>query len=168
LNINELHVSAANGNKSKSGDTSDNTPFSSVTVQQTPYSKDAGPAQQTLPVSRLSELSDPIVKTLESGNGNLVIKLSPPDLGTIQIRLKMENGILSADFKVDSTAVRDLFSVAIPQIKQSIEGSGIKTGNFFADLKEDSSSGGGRQQNTNQQQQRQQKEQKPGFFDFFA
>ena len=168
LGIKELSLPLNSGNKSMSGDADSNTAFSPVPLQQTPFSSDSQPAQETLPVNKLNELSDPIMKTLGSGDKNLIIKLSPPDMGTIEIKLKMENGVLTADFKVDSTAVKDLFSVAMPQIKNSIESAGIKTGNFFTDLKDDRSSDSGRHQDTNQQQQRQQKGQKQSFFDFFA
>ncbi len=166
--IKGMSLTLNNGNKATSGDADSNTAFSPVALQQTRFSSDANSTQEALPVNKLNELGDPIMKTLGSGEKNLVIKLSPPDMGTIEIRLKMENGVLTADFKVDSTAVKDLFSIAMPQIKNSIEGAGIKTGNFFADLKDDRSTGGGRQQDSNQQQQRQQKEQKQSFFDFFA
>ncbi len=168
LGIKEVSLTLKNENKSMSGAADKNTAFSPVILQQTPFASASQPAQETMPVNKLNELSGPIMTTLGSGEKNLVIKLSPPDMGTIEIRLKMENGVLTADFKVDSTAVRDLFSVAMPQIKNSIESAGIKTGNFFADLNDDRSTDGGRQQDTNQQQQRQQKEQKPSFFDFFA
>ncbi len=167
LGIKEIHLTSNNDNKSMSGD-SNNNPTFSVPLQQTQVADNSRPAQETLPVNKLNELGDPIMKTLGSGDKNLLIKLSPPDMGTIEIRLKMENGVLTANFKVDSSAVKDLFSVALPEIKNSIESSGIKTGNFFADLKDDRPKDGGRQQDTNQQQQRQQKEQKPSFFDFFA
>ena len=168
LGIKEMHLTLNNENKSMSGDSNNSAAFSPVILQQTTSANESQPAQETLPVDKLNELSDPIMKTLGSGEKSLFIKLSPPDMGTIEIRLKMENGVLTADFKVDSTAVKNLFSVAMPEIKNSIESSGIKTGNFFADLKDDTSKEGGRQQDTNQQQQRQQKEQKPSFFDFFA
>jgi len=168
LGLKEISMTLNNENKSASGDAGSNTAFSPVALQQTSFANDSQPAQETLPVNKLNELGDPIMKTLGSGEKSLIIKLSPPDMGTIEIRLKMENGVLTADFKVDSSAVKDLFSVAMPQIKNSIENSGIKTGNFFADLKDDRSKDGGRQQDTNQQQQKQQKEQKQSFFDFFA
>jgi flagellar hook-length control protein FliK len=35
------------------------------------------------------------MKTLQAGEKHLVLKLSPPDLGDIQITLKMSNGILT-------------------------------------------------------------------------
>ena len=168
LGIKEIRLTSNNENKSMSGDADNNAAFSPVPLQQTPVANESQPAQETLPVNKLNELSDPIMTTLGSGGKNLLIKLSPPDMGTIEIRLKMENGVLTADFKVDSTAVKDLFSFAMPEIKNSIESAGIKTGNFFADLKDDRYTDGGRQQDANQQQQRQQKEQKPSFFDFFA
>jgi len=168
LGIKEISLSLNNQNKSTSGDADSNAAFSPAVLQQTPLANDSQPVQETLPVNKLNELSDPIMKTLASGGKSLVIKLSPPEMGTIEIRLKVENGVLTADFKVDSSAVKDLFSVAMPQIKNSIESAGVKTGNFFADLKDDRSTGGGRQQDANQQQQRQQKEQKSSFFDFFA
>lgn len=164
-------IGTAGDNKTKSGDASGNSAIVSAataTVHQSSYSKETEPVQQTLPVSRLNELSDPIMKTLESGDKHLLIKLSPPDMGTIEIKLKLENGVLTADFRVDSSSVKDMFTFAMPNIKQSIEASGIKTGNFFADLKDDSNAGGGRQQHTNQQHTKQQKEQKSSFFDFFA
>ncbi len=168
LGIKEMSLTLNNQNKSVSGGSDNNAAFSPVILQQTTVANDSQPSQETLPVNKLNELSEPIMKTLGSGEKSLLIKLSPPDMGTIEIRLKMENGVLTADFKVDSNAVKDLFSIAMTQIKNSIENSCIKTGNFFADLKDDRSSDGGRQQDTNQQQQRQQKEQKPNFFDFFA
>ena len=168
LNIEEVRISAANETKSDTGDTSDSTASAAVAMHQTAYSKETEPAQENVPVNQLNQLSAPIMDTLESGGRHLVIKLSPPDMGTIEIKLKVENGILTADFRMDSNAVKDLFTVAMPHIKQSIEEAGIKTGNFFADLKEDSNADGGKQQDTNQQQQKQQKGQNSSFFDFFA
>ncbi len=164
----DLSLNLNNANKYIKGDAGSNTTFGPASLQQTPLANDSQSPQATVPVNKLNELSDPIIKTLGSGEKNLVIKLSPPDMGTIEIRLKMENGVLTANFKVDSSSVKDLFSIAMPEIKNSIESSGIKTGNFFANLKDDRPKDEGKQQDTNQQQQRQQKEQKPSFFDFFA
>lgn len=164
----ELGLNSNNANKSVTGDADSNTTFGPASLQQTPLSHDSQAPQATVPVNKLNELSEPIIKTLGSGEKNLVIKLSPPDMGTIEIRLKMENGVLTANFKVDSSTVKDLFAIAMPEIKNSIESSGIKTGNFFANLKDDRPKDEGKQQDTNQQQQRQQKEKKPSFFDFFA
>jgi flagellar hook-length control protein FliK len=79
----------------------------------------------------------------------------------------MDNGMLRADLKVDSPLVKDMFSMAIPQIKTSLEDSGIKVSDFFVDVKEDYYSDGRRQQGDASHQNKQNKKQE-NFFDYFA
>ncbi|MBI5213761.1 MAG: flagellar hook-length control protein FliK [Nitrospirae bacterium] len=121
-------------------------------------------------VSRLHELGEPIAKTLGAGDKHLIIKLDPPDLGSIRIKLTMDNGVLKVDFKVESAAVKDMFSTVMPNIKASLEESGIKLSEFFVDVKEDRYPDEGRRHHAEngQQQQKQQKEQKFKFYDYFA
>lgn len=149
---------------------SGNIPVSAAHSYQTSYAKNDPAVKESLHVSRLNELGEPIIKTLGTGDKHLVIKLEPPDLGSIQIKLRMTNGVLTADIRVDSNAVRDLFSAAIPQIRASLEDSGIKVSDFFVDVKEEDyySDGGRQQDDTNQQQHKQNKESKFQFFDYFA
>lgn len=125
--------------------------------------------KETLHVNRLNEISESIMKTLSAGDKHLIIKLEPPDLGSIQIKLRMDNGMLRADLKVESPAVKELFSMAMPQIRASLGDAGIKVGDFFVDVKEDYYSDGRRHQDGGGgQQHRQNKEQKFRFFDYFA
>lgn len=123
--------------------------------------------KEPIHVSRLNELAEVIEKTVKAGDKHLIIKLEPPDLGSIQIKLRMDNGMLRADLKVDSPVVKDLFSMAIPQIKTSLEDSGIRVSDFFVDVKEDYYSDRGRQQGDTNQQNKQNKKQEK-FFDYFA
>ena len=130
-------------------------------------------AKETVHISRLSELSEPIAKNVGSGNSNMTIKLTPPELGNVQIKLRMENGVLKADFIVDSHSVKDLFSGAIPQIKIALEDSGIKSGDFLVNVKKEGYYSDARDQqpgaeNFNKQQQRQQRKSGSQFYDFFA
>lgn len=140
---------------------------------QSEYGKNpTSEAKETVHISRLSELSEPIAKNLASGNSRLTIKLTPPELGNIHIKLRMENGVLKADFMVDSNSVKDLFSTAIPQIKTSLEDSGIKSGDFYVNLKKEGYYSDGREHqgsdNFNRQQQKQQRKTGSQFYDFFA
>ncbi|MCL4456267.1 MAG: flagellar hook-length control protein FliK [Nitrospirae bacterium] len=127
-------------------------------------------AKEPVHVSRLHELGEPIAKTFGAGDKHLIIKLDPPDLGSIRIKLTMDNGVLKVDFKVESAAVKDMFSTVMPNIKASLEDSGIKLSEFFVDVKEDRYPDEGRRHHaeTGQQQQKQQKEQKFKFYDYFA
>lgn len=143
-------------------------PAAALHAHQT-YGKEKIAARETVHISRLHDVSEPMMKTLGAGEKHLVIKLSPPDLGDIQIRLKMENGVLTADFKVESNAVKELFSLALPQIRSSIESSGIRAGEFFVDLHEEGySDGRTAQEQERQQQHKRQREPESRFFDYFA
>ena len=169
--LNDIKVSGA---ETDSGTKELNGPVTATAqTHQTEYGKKStAESKETVHISRLSELSEPIAKNLASGNSRLTIKLTPPELGNIQIKLRMENGVLKADFMVDSHSVKDLFSTAIPQIKTSLEDSGIKSGDFYVNLKKEGNYSDGREHqgadNFNKQQQKQQRKSGSQFYDFFA
>ncbi len=124
--------------------------------------------KEPIHVSRLNELSEVMEKTVKAGDKHLIIKLEPPDMGSIQIKLRMDNGMLRADLKVDSPAVKDMFSMAIPQIKTSLEDSGIKVSDFFVDVKEDYYSDSGKRQQDDASHQNKHNKKQENFFDYFA
>ena len=164
------------GIETESGVKEPNNPVpATAQSHHTEYSKNSTiAAKETVHISRLSELSEPIAKNVGSGNSNMTIKLTPPELGNVQIKLRMENGVLKADFIVDSHSVKDLFSGAIPQIKIALEDSGIKSGDFLVNVKKEGYYSDARDQqqqgaeNFNKQQQRQQRKSGSQFYDFFA
>jgi flagellar hook-length control protein FliK len=134
---------------------------------QTVSGHDQSPVQQTVPASQLSSLDTVISKAVNAGQGNLVIRIDPPDLGSMQIKLSLDNGVLKANVSVDSNAVKDSFNLAMPQIRASLENAGIKVSDFQVDVREDQYRNG-QERNNQGQQQRQGKESKNGFSDFFA
>src|SRR5208283_1353539 len=99
--------------------------------------------------------------------GSLVIRIDPPDLGSMQIKLSLDNGMLKANVSVDSNAVKDSFNLALPQIRTSLENAGIKVSDFQVNVREDQYRNG-QERNNQGQQQRQSRESKNGFSDFFA
>ena len=170
----EVKTVAAKADMETGQDTSskgtENVMGAAVQPHQAAYEKGSaeGP-RETVHVSRLHELSEPIMKTVGAGEKQLIVKLDPPDLGSIQIKLKMEGGVLRADIKVDSASVKDLFSTALPGIKSSLESSGLRAGDFHVDVRDEHySDGRGQQENAQQQQNRKQKEPREQFFDYFA
>ena len=138
------------------------------TLQPQSSSVHAGSAsQEVIPVSKLTSVDEVISKAVDAGQKNLIIRIDPPDLGNVQIRLSFDNGVLKADVRVDSTAIKDSFNLALPQIKTSLENSGINVSEFNVDVREDQYRNG--QESNNQgQQQRQGRGLKNGFSDFFA
>lgn len=128
-------------------------------------------------INRLMDIDIPIMKTVEGGGKHLLVRLDPPDLGSVQIKLSLDNGVLRADFKVESSAIKDLFTANMPHIKASLENSGLKVGEFFVDVREegfyysDDGRQGGNKDDSKQQQQKQQQQatdEKFNFSDLFA
>ncbi|HWR89613.1 MAG TPA: flagellar hook-length control protein FliK [Dissulfurispiraceae bacterium] len=137
---------------------------------ETQVSGESGAVRQTVTVTELTGIHRPILKALAAGERQLIIEIRPPDLGTLQIRLTSDRGIISADITVDSQAVRDMLSVALPQIRTSMEESGVSLREFSVDLRRDPDpQDDRREQQTGQD--RKEKEQRGGgdhFLNLFA
>jgi flagellar hook-length control protein FliK len=161
----ETSAGPVSGDRNSSGDASG---LYAQTLQTQPSSVHAGSAsQEVFPVSKLTSVDEVISKAIDAGQKNLVIRIDPPDLGSVQIRLSFDNGVLKADVRVDSNAIKDSFNLALPQIKTSLENSGIKMSEFNVDVREDQYRNG-HQRNNQDQQQKQDREFKNSFSDFFA
>ncbi|MCL0105852.1 flagellar hook-length control protein FliK [Thermodesulfovibrionales bacterium] len=149
-----------------------NSLLSSTTTappQQATYVKSGSAISATMYASRLGDLGEVMAKMQGAGAKHLTIKLEPPNLGSIHITLRMGKGVLRAAFSVESNVVRDLFSAAIPQIKTSLEGLGIRAGDFSVNTKEDYYSDGRRHhENAHQHQNKREKEPQSQFFEYFA
>jgi len=124
--------------------------------------------QETIPAGRISAIDEVISKAINNGQNDIVIRINPPDLGSVHIRLSLDNGVLKADVKVDSAAVKDTFLTAMPQIKNALENSGIKASEFNVDVRDDQEQGRNSGNNQAKQQQRQDGEAGNAFSDFFA
>lgn len=94
-------------------------------------------AKDAAPVVSVREIPEQIQKAVESGNRQIVLRLDPPDLGQVHVRLRMNQGVLTADLKVDSGSTKDVFTSALPQIRASLEHAGIRVGELQVDLHDD-------------------------------
>lgn len=160
-----------------SQDTSKNSLSAAVShyIEKSAETQNAAP-KDTIHITKIGELGEPIIKTIGAGEKYLIIKLDPPDMGTVQIKLTLQNGELKADFKVESQAVKEMFSTAMPQIKAALEDAGIRSSNFFVNVRDEFQQQGGgekKQQEENADSKQQQKnnndkEPKQKFSDLFA
>ncbi|TAN44324.1 MAG: flagellar hook-length control protein FliK [Nitrospirae bacterium] len=159
-------------------DANGNSNMSALAAAGTAYNDNKNvTVKDAVNVTKIKDIDVPIMKTIEGGGKHLLVRLDPPDLGSVQIKLSMDNGVLRADFKVESSAIKDLFTANMPHIKTSLENSGLKVGEFFVDVSEegfyysDDRSQGGNKDDSKQQQQNQQrqaKDEKLSFSDLFA
>ena len=165
----KIEVSDGSASSQSSGDKGrEATGLYAQSIQtQTVSGHEQAPIQETVPANRLNSLDEVIAKAVDSGQKNLVIRIDPPDLGSMHIRLSLDNGVLKAEVRVDSSSVKDSFNLALPQIKTALENSGIRVSEFHVDVREDQYRNG-QERNNQAQQQKQGRGSKNGFSDFFA
>lgn len=113
--------------------------------QSTPVKNDA-PVKETLYVSKIQDIDTKILKAIHGDSKTLTVRLEPPELGSVHIRLVLSEGGLRADLKVDNPAVKDMMNLALPQIRNTLENSGIKVSEFFVDIREEFYSDGKKQE----------------------
>lgn len=86
-------------------------------------------AAQDSPAVDQTQLLDQVVMGLrgkiDAKNSQADIQLNPPNLGTLQVRVKIENGILSAQFLSEHAVVRNLLSEHMDKLRSVLEGQGI-------------------------------------------
>jgi flagellar hook-length control protein FliK len=57
--------------------------------------------------------------------GTMQIRLDPPELGALQVRIEMRDGIVSASFQTSSDDATRLLSHSLHQLKQTLESQGV-------------------------------------------
>lgn len=87
-------------------------------------------------IAKIHELDSVIAKATNTGQNHIVVKIEPPELGNVSIRLTSENGTLKASFLVDSNTTKDILTNSLPAIKASLENAGIKTNDFNVDVRD--------------------------------
>ncbi len=69
----------------------------------------------------LPELAERIQVLVRDGVQEARIRLDPPDLGEVEIRLTIADGKLQVDVRADQGATRDAFAAALPELRQALE-----------------------------------------------
>ena len=70
------------------------------------------------PVERIiaHQVSRAVIKHVGDGDRSLVIRLTPPELGTVRIEFRMQEGRLCAHFQAEDPAVRQALERLMPQL----------------------------------------------------
>jgi flagellar hook-length control protein FliK len=70
----------------------------------------------------------------DSRNGSFSVRLHPRDLGTLNVSLGLENGVVHGKFLVESPEAKDLLMSTMDQIKRQLADAGIAVGEFQVDV----------------------------------
>jgi flagellar hook-length control protein FliK len=85
------------------------------------------------PVAQFAEANQPsIVSTIHGSllpnGGTMNITLNPPDLGAMQITVRMESGVMSASFQTSNDQATRLLTHTLGQLKDALETQGVSVG----------------------------------------
>ncbi len=74
------------------------------------------------------QLADRVRMLVNQGNMSADIRLDPPDLGSMQIRISMNGEQASVNFVVQSQQARDMLDQAVPRLRDMLAERGIELG----------------------------------------
>jgi flagellar hook-length control protein FliK len=122
------------------GDTRGNGDFISLNhlksdMQARRSETSAGPQKQSNFMEQVGHIIENAkVVVRDSRNGSFSVRLYPRELGSLNVSLGLENGIVHGKFLVESTEAKDLLMSNIEQIKQRLADAGIAVGEFQVDV----------------------------------
>lgn len=131
------------------GDTSSSFSF----MKQSQGFKDISLSAKDSPASALrgtsfSDHVDEIISksrlTVRDGqNGTMAFRLNPDSLGSVNVNIGLENGVLSAKFLVDSEEAKQTLGADLNALKATLAQEGIELGQFQVDVRAGNSGSSG-------------------------
>ncbi len=88
------------------------------------------------------------------GGGPIEIRLSPPELGSLQLRLEVKEGVLTASLETDNQAARNALLDNLPALRERLAEQQIRIEKFDVDVRDDSSRSDQQEQQANAQNHR--------------
>lgn len=79
----------------------------------------------------------------ERGGGPIEIRLSPPELGSLQVKIELKEGVLSAALEAETPAARQILLDNLPALRDRLEQQQIRIDKFDVDVRDDSQQRGG-------------------------
>ena len=87
--------------------------------------------QQPVPVQQFAEtMQNMVVKQLQLSSANGIseakISLSPENLGQVDVRITVHNGLLTAQFLTDNPTAKDMLENQMAQLRASLQSQGLQ------------------------------------------
>ena len=88
-------------------------------------------------------IGDRVMRMVETGKWDTEMELNPTRLGTIRIRMSMDNNEMQLALTSQNSSVRDLLEVNMPRLRAGLNDSGISLGNTSVNQDSPSQAGSG-------------------------
>jgi flagellar hook-length control protein FliK len=79
------------------------------------------------PTEQLVEVIRPL-RRAEDGAYHLRLELRPPELGRVDLRVEIRDGVLHADIRTEHAHAADLVRNALQDLRQRLDASGVRAG----------------------------------------
>jgi len=101
-----------------------------LAAAQTPKSREAF-------MEQLQQIIDKAKITVhDSKNGSFIFRLNPKELGSVNVNIGLEQGIVKGKFLVETNEAKELLIQNLDFVKTQLEESGISVGEFQVNVKE--------------------------------
>jgi flagellar hook-length control protein FliK len=87
-------------------------------------------ARGVVPERFIEHVAREVQLTVEEGRSEMVMRLDPPDLGRLHVRLTTEAGVVAASFHSESEGVRTLLETHLPALQTALNDAGIQVQQF--------------------------------------
>jgi len=84
------------------------------------------PAQRYVPTYMNDQISRQISMGLKNGNKQMTLQLKPPQLGSLQLDMEIQNDVLKISMATEKQATREMLLSHINELKDSLAQQGIK------------------------------------------
>lgn len=92
----------------------------------------AAPAAPPAPAEQLVTVLEPL-RNRSDGNYELRLELKPPELGRVEIRVEMRNGVMHAHLRAEQPAAAQALRDALTQLRDHLSGHGVQAGTLDVD-----------------------------------
>ncbi|MBX3424338.1 MAG: flagellar hook-length control protein FliK [Pirellulales bacterium] len=77
------------------------------------------------------------IRTAEGRDGQVRVRLSPPELGSLRIELKVQQGVMHASIEAETTTARNLLLDNLPALRDRLAEQNIRVERFDVDVRRD-------------------------------
>lgn len=85
----------------------------------------------------VSRVSRAFEAAQDRGGGPIQIRLSPPELGSLSVRLEVKDGVLTASLETETQAARNVLLDNLPALRERLAEQQIRVEQFDVDVRDD-------------------------------
>jgi flagellar hook-length control protein FliK len=84
--------------------------------------------------------------TLGNNEGEMKLRLSPPELGAVKLEVSYREGVLHARLETESTSTRNVIMENLPQLKERLAEQNVRIETFDVNVRDQNSGNNSQQQ----------------------